>query len=300
MSCSYAQHYAQRKTTHTNRHVVTAVRVRLRTANFSGYAQLRTARSEGGARLHTVEQHFNRAHKWAEMLRHRCILGDPQQKGHNQSTKKTKINKRKIVPWPYRSSQISANCLHCCRGSALPTRVWAISDGPLYRGGIDIWSILVFIHYWGLLKKLSILSIDIWAENPFFHALLVQAKFRSGAFGAHGLALPSQKPAGRGGGRVGVKDPVPAPPPPPRRGFQSKFAVKNWSHSCARLEYKTAHGCARVHLKRMYGCARQSPTLVHGCNHMSAHKALCVWGLQRGCKKLQLKEPYRQRTGVSL
>ena len=244
--------------------MVTAVRVRLRTANFSGYAQLRTARSEGGARLRTVEQHFNRAHKWAEMLRHRCILGDPQQRGHNQSTKKTKINKRKIVPWPYRSSQISANCLHCCRGSALPTRVWAISDGPLYRGGIDIWSILVFIHYWGLLKKLSILSIDIWAENPFFHALLVQAKFRSGAFGAHGLALPSQKPAGRGGGRVGVKGPVPAPPPPPLPCFPVKICGQKLVaqlrtagvQDSARLRTGTFEEDVRLRTAKPHTCAR--------------------------------------------
>ena len=69
------------------RHVVIAVRVRLRTATFSGYARLRTARSEGGARLRTVEQHFNRAYKWAEMLRHPCILGDPQQRAQSQKKK---------------------------------------------------------------------------------------------------------------------------------------------------------------------------------------------------------------------
>ena len=64
-----------------------------------------------------------------------------------------------------------------CKGIALPTRVWPISDIPLHRGGIYIWSNLVFIHYWVLLKKLSILSIDTWGENPFFHPLLSQAKF---------------------------------------------------------------------------------------------------------------------------
>ena len=48
---------------------------------------------------------------------------------------------------------------------------------PMHRGGIDIWSNLVFIHYLVLLKKLSILSIDTWGENPFFRPLLVQAKF---------------------------------------------------------------------------------------------------------------------------
>ena len=30
------------------------------------------------------------AHKWAEMLHHPCIFGDPQQRGQNQSTKKNK------------------------------------------------------------------------------------------------------------------------------------------------------------------------------------------------------------------
>ena len=45
-----------------------------------------------------------------------------------------------------------------CRGTALPTRVWPISDIPLHRGGIHIWSNLVFIHYLVPLKKLSILK----------------------------------------------------------------------------------------------------------------------------------------------
>ena len=58
--------------------------------------------------------------------------------------------------------------LFSCRGTTLPTRVWAISDTPLHRGGIHIWSNLVFIHYWVILKKLSILSIDTWDENHFF------------------------------------------------------------------------------------------------------------------------------------
>ena len=57
-----------------------------------------------------------------------------------------------------------------CRGTALPTRVWPFCDVPLHRGGIDIWSNLVFIHHWVLLKKPSILSIDTWGENPFFHS----------------------------------------------------------------------------------------------------------------------------------
>ena len=77
--------------------------------------------------------------------------------------------------------------------------------------------------------------------------------------------FPAKNQQGGGGG-VGVKGPVPAPPPPPRA---SKFAVKNWSHRCARLDYKTMHGRARLHLKRTQSCARQSPTLAHGCNQMS-------------------------------
>ena len=40
------------------------------------------------------------AHKWEEMLRHPCILDDPQQRGQNQSTKrKQKKTKTKIFPW---------------------------------------------------------------------------------------------------------------------------------------------------------------------------------------------------------
>ena len=58
------------------------------------------------------------------------------------------------------------------------------------------------IHYWVLLKKLSILSIDTWGENSFFHPLLIEAKFASGAFRAHCPALCSQF-SGRGGGEGG-------------------------------------------------------------------------------------------------
>ena len=101
-------------------------------------------------------------------------------------------------------------------GHCFTTRVWPNSGIPLHRGGIHIWSNLVFIHYWVLPKKLSILSIDTWGENPFFHPLLIQAKFASGACGAHGPALSSQFPGRGGGGEgggVGVKGPVPATPP---------------------------------------------------------------------------------------
>ena len=41
---------------------------------------------------------FRRAHKWAEMLRHYCILDDPQQRGQNQNIKKQKKTKTKIFP----------------------------------------------------------------------------------------------------------------------------------------------------------------------------------------------------------
>ena len=88
------------------------------------------------------------------------------------------------------------------QGHCFTTTVWPNSGIPLHRGGIHIWSNLVFIHYWVLPKKLSILSIDTWGENPFFHPLLIQAKFASGACGAHGPALSSQFP-GRGGGGGG-------------------------------------------------------------------------------------------------
>ena len=69
------------------------------------------------------------AHKWAEMLRHPCFLGDPQQRGENQGTKK----KQKVshgVPDPAHSPADSPNWglnpgPFSCRGTALPTRVWA-------------------------------------------------------------------------------------------------------------------------------------------------------------------------------
>ena len=186
------------------------------------------------------------AHKWAEMLHHPCILGDPQRHGgqnqnwwgpqvggnatsplHSRESPKTwgtkselvgptsgrkcyitpafsgipnkgdkvkakkkqKKTKTKIFPWcPCFCVQICRMTPvkphwglnpepSSCRGIALPTRVWPISVIPLHRGGIHIWSNLVFIHYWVLLKQLSILSINTWGENPFFHPLLSQATF---------------------------------------------------------------------------------------------------------------------------
>ena len=95
-----------------------------------------------------------RAHKWAEMLHNPCILRGPQQRGQHQSTKK-RTNKKfsilsltlprvlQIAPtWPM-TFQLQRHC------------VWATSGIPLHRGGIDIWSKLVFIHHWVLLKKLE-------------------------------------------------------------------------------------------------------------------------------------------------
>ena len=73
------------------------------------------------------------------------------------------------------------------------------------------------IHYWVLLKKLSILSIDTWGENSFFHPLLIQEKFTSGAFGAHCPALSSRF-SGRGGGEGGSRRKgSPAGEPPVKR-----------------------------------------------------------------------------------
>ena len=58
-------------------------------------------------------------------------------------------------------------------------------------------------------KKLTILRIDKWGENPFLDPLVVQANLPEGAFGADGPALGLQFP---GGGGVGVKDPGPPTP----------------------------------------------------------------------------------------
>ena len=73
------------------------------------------------------------------------------------------------------------------------------------------------IHYWVLPKKLSILSIDTWGENSFFHPLLIQEKFASGAFGAHCPALSSQFPGRRGGEGVSRRKGSPAGKPPVNR-----------------------------------------------------------------------------------
>ena len=141
------------------------------------------------------------AHKWAEMLHHPCNLGDPQQKQQSQR-KKSKKNSHG-VPSPacfYRLTPLGFEP----RTLQLPrycftTRVWPISNIPLHRGGIHISSNLVFIHYWVILQKQSILSIDTWGGNPFFQPLLSPAKFPVGAFGNHSPALPGENLAGRRG-----------------------------------------------------------------------------------------------------
>ena len=153
------------------------------------------------------------------------------------------------------------------RHTTLPTRVCAISDVPSSWGGIDIWSNLVFIHYWVLPKNVSILSIDTWGENPFFHPRLDQANFPEGAFSAHGPAL--SKPISRegGGGRGGGRrqGPRPGAPPPPcnKHHHRTQPALKGllvnqkkWPRGCARLDAGVAHGCARLAVKMAHGCAR--------------------------------------------
>ena len=70
-----------------------------------------------------------------------CFLGDPQQRGQNQSTKKTKQQKQKISHGVLNPAYSPADCPRGglnpgpfnCSGTALPTRVWAISDTPLHR-----------------------------------------------------------------------------------------------------------------------------------------------------------------------
>ena len=96
------------------------------------------------------------------MLHNPCILGDPQQKEQHQRTRKIKKQKKISIL----STTLFGLLLIAPTGNgthdliALPTRVWAISDIPLHRGGIHIWSMLVFIHHWVLVKKWSILSTD--------------------------------------------------------------------------------------------------------------------------------------------
>ena len=132
---------------------------------------------------------------WGATSGRKCYVtpafsGIPNKGDKIKAQKKQKKQKQKISHGVLDPTYGPANCPHWglnpgpfnCRGTALPTRVWAISDTPLHRGGIHILSNLVFIHYWVLLKKLSILSIDTWGENPFFHPLLVQAN--SIAFGS--------------------------------------------------------------------------------------------------------------------
>ena len=54
---------------------------------------------EDKIRIRYLTPALSGAHKWEEMLRHPCILDDPQQGGQNQSTKKNKKrNKNKNFP----------------------------------------------------------------------------------------------------------------------------------------------------------------------------------------------------------
>ena len=112
------------------------------------------------------------------------------------------------------------------QGIALPTRVWAISGIPLHRGGIDIWSKLVFIHHWVLLKKLSILSINTsgthfltlyWFKQICLRAPLALMVWHFGANFQLGE-----------GGRVGVKDPGPATPPCLAQTIHQNPLVQYW------------------------------------------------------------------------
>ena len=60
-------------------------------------------------RIGSLSPAFWGAHKWAEILRHPCILGDPQQRGQNQSKKKQKQKIFHGVPDPAYSP---ADCPH--------------------------------------------------------------------------------------------------------------------------------------------------------------------------------------------
>ena len=69
------------------------------TCRACGSAALRRPEERGGGvakgdkiRIGCLTPAFWRAHKWAEMLRHPCILDDPQQRGQNQNTKKKNEN----------------------------------------------------------------------------------------------------------------------------------------------------------------------------------------------------------------
>ena len=54
---------------------------------------------------------FLGGHKWAEMLHNPCILGDPQQRGQHQSTRKNKKKKEKIF-------------------HLVPDPIWGLADCP--------------------------------------------------------------------------------------------------------------------------------------------------------------------------
>ena len=74
-------------------------------------------------RIGCLNPAFWGAHKWAEMLRHPCFLGDPQQRGQNQSTKKNKKKqKQKTSHGVLDPAYSPANCPH-----------WGLNLGP-FRG----------------------------------------------------------------------------------------------------------------------------------------------------------------------
>ena len=139
-------------------------------------------------RIGCLNPAFRGAHKWAEMLRHPCFLGDPQQRGQNQSTKKAKKKKKKSKKFPMVSVILPIVLQTAPTG--VQTQDHAVAEALLYPRGYGpslthlctgvvfifgpIWfsSIIAFSS-----KKLSILSIDTWVENPFYHPRLVQANF---------------------------------------------------------------------------------------------------------------------------
>ena len=90
------------------------------------------------------------AQKWAEMLHYPCILGGPQQRGQNRSTKKATETKtfplrhheRQRLPAPGVEPETFPSQRH-----GLPTKVRAIFDRCRHRDGIDIQTNVVFIHY---------------------------------------------------------------------------------------------------------------------------------------------------------
>ena len=162
-------------------------------------------------RIGCLNPAFLGSHKWAKCYLNPAFSGIPNKGDKNKALKRQKKQKKqKISHGGLDPSCGPVDCPHwafnpgpfSCRGSALPLgygpSLTHLCTGVVFIFG-PIWSssIIAFSS-----KKLSILSIDTWGENPFFHRLLIQAKFASGAFGAHGPALSSQFPGRGGGGSV--------------------------------------------------------------------------------------------------